>query len=118
MSRRTTTEGYTLTGTGRWIPIQCAPAITPRHSLWEYGDDNGDGTRAVWYFNHYGHRFALGQFIRYGGPWGPPVPPMWEEADGLHHMAGVQANQWRLNPLMIELSECCEAVRVWQEVDA
>lgn len=117
MSRRTTTEGHTLTGTGRWISIQCAPAITPRHALWEYGDDNGDGTRAVWYFTHYGRRFALGEFARYGGPWGPPVPPMWEESDGLHHLSGVQIATWYL-PLLIEFDECCEAVRVWQEVDA
>lgn len=115
MSRRTTTEGITLTGTGRWIPIQCATAITPRHGLWEYGDDNGDGTRVVLYFNHYGHRFALGEFIGYGGPWGPPVPPMWEEADGLHHLNGVQADRY-FDPLLIEISESCEAVRVWQEV--
>lgn len=118
MSRRTTTDGITLQGTGRWIPIQCAAGITPRHSLWEYGDDNGTGeTRTAWYFNHYGHRFALGQFIRYGGPWGPPVPPMWEEADGLHHMAGIEIDRWD-HPLMIELSEYCDYVRVWQEVEA
>lgn len=114
--RHQTNDGHTITGTGRWIPIHCAPAVTPTHGLWDYGDDNGDGTRSVWYFNHYGHRFALGQFLRYGGPWGPPVPPMWEEADGLHHMAGVQIDRWD-HPLQIELDDYCEAVRVWQEVD-
>ena len=117
MSRRTTTDGHTIQGTGRWIPIRCAPSITPRHALWEYGDDNGDGSRSCYYFTHYGHRFALCQFIRYGGPWGPPVPLTWEEDDGLHHMAGVQADRWDA-PLLIELSESCEAVRVWQEVNA
>lgn len=115
MSRQTTTDGTTIQGTGRWISIQYAPSITARHDLYEYGDSNGDGTRALWYFNHYGHRFALGQFIRYGGPWGPPVPPMWEEADGLHRMAGVQADRWEA-PLMVELDEYGERVRVWQEV--
>lgn len=115
MSRRTTTEGRTLTGTGRWIAIQCAPAITPRHALWEYGDDNGDGTRSVWFFNHYGHRFAMGQFLRFGGPWFASTGPEWEEADGLHHMAGIEVDRWH-TPLMIELDDWCEAVRVWQEV--
>lgn len=115
--RRTTTDGITIQGTGRWVSIHLIPEITPLHSLWEYGDDNGDGTRSTYIFTHYGHRFALDQFIRYGGPWGPPVPLMWEEADGLHHMAGVQADRWD-HPLMIELDECGERVRVWQEVDA
>ena len=114
--RRHTTDGKTIQGTGRWISIQCAPAITPRHSLWEYGDDNGGGTRCAWYFTHYGNRFALGQFLRFGGPWGPPAEYMWEEADGLHHMAGIEINRWDA-PLMIELSECGEAVRVWQGVE-
>jgi hypothetical protein len=113
--RRTTTDGTTIQGTGRWIAIQCAPGITARHSLWDYGDDNGDGTRALWFFNHYGHRFALGQFLRFGGPWGPAAVPMWEEADGLHHMAGIEMDRWDA-PLMIELSEGGDAVRVWQEV--
>lgn len=115
--RRTTKDGRIIQGTGRWIALQCAPGITPRHGLYEYGDDNGDGTRDAWYFTHYGHRFALGQFFRFGGPWGLSHQPMWEEADGLHHMAGVEADRWDA-PLMIELSECCDAVRVWQEVNA
>ena len=115
MSRRTTDDGHIIQGTGHWIPIRCEPSITKRHQLWEYGDENGDGTRSALYFSHYGHRFALGQFVRYGGHWGHPVPIMWEEADGLHHMAGVQADRWDA-PLLIELSESCDAVRVWQEV--
>jgi hypothetical protein len=114
--RKQTTDGTIIQGTGRWIPIHCAPAVTSRSALYEYGEDNGDGTRLAHYFNHYGHRFALGEFIRNGGPWGPPVPLMWEEADGLHHLAGVQANRWD-HPLLVELSDCGEAVRVWQEVD-
>ena len=113
--RRTTTDGNVIQGTGRWISVQCAPAITPRHDLWSYGDDNGDGTRSIWYFTHYGHRFALGQFLRFGGPWGPSVTPTWEEDDGLHHMSGVEVDRWD-EPLMIELDEHGEAVRVWQEV--
>lgn len=115
MSRRITTDGITLQGTGRWIPVQYSPAITPRHALWDYSEDNGDGTGSVYYFNHYGHRFPLNGFISFGSIWGPPVPLMWEEADGLHHMAGYEANRWDC-PLMIELSECCDYVRVWQEV--
>lgn len=114
--RRHTTDGRTIQGTGRWISIQCSPAITSRHSLWEYGDDNGDGTRSLWHFSHYGRRFALGQFYRYGSPWGLSNPPTWEEADGLHHVAGLEEGSW-FNPLLIELSECGDAVRVWQEVE-
>ena len=115
--RRTTTDGITIQGTGRWIPIHCAPCITARHGLWEYGDDNGDGTRSAWYFNHYGRRFALGQFFRFDGPWGPSPAPTWADADGLHHMTGIEFDRWHA-PLMIEMDDSGEAVRVWQEVSA
>jgi hypothetical protein len=113
--RRTTTDGITIQGTGRWISIQLAPAITPRHSLWDYGDDNGDGTRSAYIFTHYGRRFSLDQFVRFGSVWGASYPLTWEEADGLHHMAGYEAHRYDA-PLMIELNEYGDAVRVWQEV--
>lgn len=108
----TTTDGRQVRPLSRWITIQCA-TVTARHSLAQYAEEDG----TLWFFRWQGRRYALGQFIRYGCPWGPPVPPMWEEADGLHHMAGLDAEDYR-NPIQIELSECCEAVRVWQEVIA
>jgi hypothetical protein len=108
--RRTTTDGTIIQSTGRWIAIRSA-YVTERHMLHDYADEDG----ALLYFSHYGRRFALGQFLRFGSPWGSPGVPMWEDADGLHHMAGYQDDCWH-DPLMIEISEYGDAVRVWQEV--
>lgn len=93
---RKTTTGKTLTGTGRWIGIRYNKNGSP-------------------FFMHYGHRFSLGDFLQFGGPWGPPITPTWEESDGLHQMAGIQADRWDA-PLMVEINDCGERVRVWQEV--
>lgn len=95
--RQKTNDGQILTGTGRWIAIRFYADGTP-------------------YFIHYGHRFRLDCFLRFGTPWGPAIPPMWEEKDGLHYMSGIQANRWDA-PLMVELDECCDRVRVWQEAE-
>ena len=107
--RVTTTDGHTMVCLSRWISIQ-AITVTERHALSQYADDG-----IVLCFRWQGRRYALGQFMRYGGPWGPPVPPMWEEADGLHHIAGYDQDDY-YNPIQIELDDCCEAVRIWQEV--
>lgn len=115
MKRRTitTTDGHTLVCLSRWIRLQCT-TVTERHSLSQYAEEDG----TLWFFRWNGRSYALGQFMRYGGPWAAlPGVPMWDEDDGLHHMTGYDMTDYH-HPIEIEMDECCEAVRVWQEVTA
>jgi hypothetical protein len=102
-----TTMGETITRTSRWINIKTAYDVTPRHALHYYADETG----TVDYFTYQGKKYALNQFIRFGGVWGG-IPIMWEENDKIHHLSGYDSENY-YNPIMIEMSECCEAVRVY-----
>ena len=121
-----TTDGKTLMCLSRWIKVYQVYNITPKHCLYDYcTDENGffpgqsrfnpdDGT-FLDFFRFNGRKWAINQFIAFGGMMGG-VPPMWEDEHGqLRCLSGYDSENY-YNPIMIELSEDGEHVRVYQEV--
>lgn len=126
MKEIVTKEGRTLLRLSRWIKVQQGYNITPRHSLYDYcTDENGfypgqsmfnpeNGT-FLDFFRFNGRKYAINQFIIFGGCMGG-YPPMWEDEDRkIHYLSGYDSEDY-YNPIMIESSEYCEYVRVYQEV--
>ena len=126
MKEIVTKEGRTLLRLSRWIKVQQGYNITPRHSLYDQcTDENGfypgqsmfnpeNGT-FLDFFRFNGRKYAINQFIIFGGCMGG-YPPMWEDEDGkIHYLSGYDSEDY-YNPIMIESSEYCEYVRVYQEV--
>lgn len=121
-----TKEGRTLRRLSRWIKVQQEYNITPKHSLYDYCTDesgyhptqskfNPENGTFLDYFRFQGRKWAIGQFIQFGGMMGG-YPPMWEDEDGkLQYLSGYDSENY-YNPIMIEFSEACEYVRVYQEV--
>lgn len=118
----TCTDGNTITRLSRWVEIRHAYDVTPRHSLYDYATDGAgyhpyhekfNPTDGVYldYFIFNGKKYALEQFMRCGSPF-MPYSAMWNESDGLHVLSGVQEDEY-FHPLMIELDEYCERVRVY-----
>lgn len=126
MKEIVTKEGRTLLRLSRWIKVQQGYNITPRHSLYDYCRDergyqpgqsqfNPENGTFLDYFRFQGRKWAIGQFLLLGGMMGG-YPIMWEDADGkLHYLSGYDLENY-YNPIMIEFSEACEYVRVYQEV--
>ena len=115
MKRFATTNGKEIVRLSRWIRIEYAYNVTERHSLHYYAEDTGDGGNALTFFRWNGRKWALCQFYRFGTMFTPDAPPMWYEKGKLQYIAGYDAENY-YNPVMIELSEDCEYVRVYQEV--
>jgi hypothetical protein len=113
MKTFTTTDGKTIERVSRWIKIQTIYNITPRHSLYCYAEDMSDDGNGVDYFTYKGTKYALNQFISCLSPWGYPI--MWYENDKLQHASGYDSENY-YNPLILEFSDCCEYIRLYQEV--
>lgn len=111
----TTTDGKQIARVSRWISIKTDWNITPRHPLYYYSCDADDGKRCVDYFVFHGRKYALDQFYRFGTMFTPTQPPMWYENSKLQHMAGYDSENY-FCPLMIEVDEYGEHIRVYAEV--
>jgi hypothetical protein len=62
------------------------------------------------YFIFRNRRYHLDEFMRL------TYPIMWEDAEGkLHHLSGYDAGDW-YNPILLEMDDCGEYVRLWEEV--
>lgn len=66
------------------------------------------GGRAYFLFRN--RRYHLDEFM-----WiNPPI--MWEDAEGkLNHISAYDSGNW-YNPLLLEMDDCGEYVRLWEEV--
>ena len=126
MKEIVTKDGGTLMCISRLIKVHQAYNITARHCLYYYcTDENGfcpgqsgfnpeNGT-FLDFFRFNGRKWALNQFIAFGGVVGG-VPPMWEDEHGkLRCLTGYDSENY-YNPIMIELSDGGDYVRVYQEV--
>lgn len=110
-----TKDNYTYTPASRWIKVDFR-IITPRHSLYEYGDGSGleeyhtnKELREVICFRHNGKLYALNQFMRLS------YPIMLEDADGIQAIiSGYDSTQW-YKPYLIEIHPDGEYVRLWNE---
>ena len=114
MREFTTTNGQKIQRVSRWIKINHACNITKRHSLFYYAEKDKDGN-TLDYFTYKGKKYALNQFFRFGTMWTPGAMPMFYENDKLQYISGYDSENY-YNPILIEISDCCEAVRVYEEV--
>lgn len=99
----------------RWIKVNYK-IVTPRHSLYEYGDGSGldeyggnKDLREVITFRHNGKVYALNQFMRLS------YPIMLENEDGITAVISVyDATQW-YKPYLLEIHPDGEYIRLWIE---
>ena len=116
----------TLRRLSRWIAIQQACDITPKHSLYDFCTDgngynpysekfNPENGTYLDYFRFNGKKYALADFCRLGS-FMLPFSYTWEEKDGLHFISGSEMSGNIFKPLLIEVDAYCEKVRVYEEV--
>lgn len=111
-----TLDGYKVYRLSRWIRIQCLD-VTERHPLWYYADEDTQvgKRRTVDGFRWNGRWYALGQFMRFGSGFCPTPPPMfYDETGKLNYLGGYDSEEY-FEPIMIEIDECGENVRVYKE---
>ena len=112
----------------RWLKVQNAYNVTPRHSLWDFvSDENGykphdkmfnpeNGNFLDW-FMYRGRKYAIEQFVGLGSVWCGGVPYEIQETDGKStfiHAVDFSGDIFR--PLYIEISEYGDYVRVYEAV--
>ena len=108
----------------RWIKIHNAK-VSKRNSLAYYAsDENGyregqekfDGSNGlfVYYFQFQGVKYALDRFISCHSMWASTIM-FYDENDKLNYISGYDEENY-YNPLLIEIDDCGEYVRVYQEI--
>ena len=115
-----TTEDNMIYRRSRWIQIKHNYNPNKHNSLWYYVND-GNGCREgeknynpenglyLDYFTWNGRNYALNQFLRLDNP------IMYYDKEGkLNYLSGYDSENY-YNPILIELDECCEYVRVYEE---
>ena len=110
-----TTDGKKIERVSRWIKIRQAYNVTEKHSLYYYAEKLEENENMLDYFIFNGRKYALNQFYRFGTMWTPSPPPMFYENDKLHYISGYDAENY-YNPLLIEVEECGEAVRIYRDI--
>lgn len=115
MREFTTTNGQKLARVSRWIKIRTAYNITEKHSLSYYADKIDDEENSLDYFIYHGKKYAINQFYRFGTMFSPGSIPMFYENDKLLFISGYDSENY-YNPIMIEISDCCEYVRIYEEI--
>ena len=119
-----TKDGHKLIRKSRWIKIRRNYNPSKRNRLRYYitdgngyreGQSNFDPSTGLFldYFPWRGTTWAMEQFMRCGSVWCPTVI-MWEEDDKINYISGIDSEDY-CNPIMIELDECGEYVRVYEE---
>ena len=87
----------------RWLTVYYKE-VTPKHSLFCYSDDG-----YLDYFNYKGSMYAVNQFIARFGAWGFDK----ECKEYPSFIVGYDGNGDYYNPLMLEMDEFGEKVRLW-----
>lgn len=119
-----TTDGKTLKRVSRWIKVRQNYNPSKRNGLWDYvRDENGYGpysdkfdpeTAMLDFFRWNGRNWALEQFYSLGGMMGG-APIFFENEDGkLSYIAGYDSQNY-FNPILIEVDDCSEYVRIYEE---
>ena len=85
----------------RWIKIHSRIIKSKNHSLYDYKEDDN----SITYFTHSGKRYAISQFMRLS------YPIMIEEG-----IIGGYDVETSYKPYLLEISDCGEYVRLWEEV--
>jgi len=95
----------------RWIEVHYN-YITKRHSLEGYADFYGtdDGKGLLNWFQYYGKKYAVGQFLKLDYPY------FYKNEDGkTSFLCGYDCENY-YNPLLIEIDDGGEYVRLYREV--
>ena len=98
---------------GRLQRIKSDYIVSKKHSLYDYSDDCGDGSRIVDYIVFQGKKYAIGQFLCLGGMMGG-CPIILDNGD----IIGGYDSENYYNPLMIALDEYGEYARLYQDCGA
>lgn len=106
MKTITTSEGKNYKRVSRWIRIDFKK-ITKRHSLYDWTNDRSEEIAC---FRHGRKIYALNQFI------GQAYPEFFEDENGKQSfLCGYDCTDY-YNPLMIEIDECGEYCRLYQQI--
>ena len=95
----------------RWIKVYY-DYITKRHSLADYADfyDSEDGKGLLNWFQYNGKKYAVGQFLKLAYPY------FYKNEDGkISFLCGYDCENY-YNPLLIEIDDDGESVRLYREV--
>ena len=95
-------DGRSYQKGSRWIKVQNGEVKNKKHSLYDYKEDDN----SITYFTHSGKRYAISQFMRLS------YPIMIEE-EGIIGGYDIECSY---KPYLLEISDCCEYVRLWEEV--
>lgn len=94
----------------RWISVK-GLEVTEKHSLYCYGEDTENGKRYVYTFRYNGRLYALDQFLNRFGIMG--FDKKCEEYPAF--ISGYDSENY-YNPLLIEIDEYGEKVRLYTEI--
>lgn len=125
----TTTDGKHSFIRSRWITIKRAYNITRRHTLYDFASD-GYGYHPyeaqynpvetgnhIDYFVYQGRKYAVEQFVIIGSMACPGDPYSFIDYDGnLTFITSVDFSGSLYDPIYTEFDECCEKVRIYEEV--
>ena len=121
-------DGVRYRQVSRWITIKHNYNPNKRNALWDYVfDENGyhpyqekfnpEHGLYLDYFRYQGRTYALEQFWVLGNIWCGGYPIMYDDEDGKLGVIGtVDMDGNMFHPLYGEWDECCERVRLWEEV--
>lgn len=123
----TDNNGNKLERISRWITIKHAYNVSKKNALAYYAtDENGykegqtnfnpENGLYLDYFHFNGKNYAIEQFISNSSMWSNGTQ-FFTDTDGkLTYIAGYDSENY-YNPILIELDEYCEHVRIYKEVN-
>ena len=85
-----------------WIKIHFGMIKNKKHSLYDYKEEDN----SITYFTNSGKKYAISQFMRLSYP-------ITIEDIGIICSYDTTCSY---KPFLLELSDCCEYVRLWEEV--
>lgn len=126
-TRIITTDGKEIFRKSRWIKRRTNYNPNKRNSLYYYtcdgygyrqGTENYNpvehGGKFLDYFRFNGRNYAIEQFISMSSPFASMVY-QWEDKEGkLNFLSGYDSENY-FNPILIEISDCGEYIRVYEE---
>ena len=126
MKKIQTSDGRTIVRLSRWIKVHTNYAPSKRNALWDYVrdgygygpySDKFDPGQGLFldYFRWNGRNWAIEQFYSTSGTIGFLAPMMFENEDGKTSFIAGYDSQNCFNPILIEVDDCGEYVRVYEE---
>ena len=125
MKKIVANDGHVLIRRSRWIKIRHNYNPSKRNGMWDYvrdGYGRGEGSRDfdpasglyLDYFRWNGANWAIERFNSMYGTMGAP-PIFFEDENGkTSYISGYDSENY-YNPILIELDDCGEYVRVYEE---